>query len=113
MSVASAVRLRSFRAQAASHVAVRKGPHRTGLSGFAVDPLFGSMPTNEVADLLLGFLARDPVATLHLADELVLIAFDLQQIVVGEPAPLFLDLALELLPATLDLILVHRILQTD
>ena len=48
------------------------------------------------ADLGLGLLLGDAVASLDLADELVAAALDRQQIVVGELAPLLLHGALGL-----------------
>jgi hypothetical protein len=44
--------------------------------------------------LALGLFTRDAVALLHAADELVLLAFDPIQVVVGEFTPTFLRLTL-------------------
>src|SRR5205823_6459480 len=52
----------------------------------------------------LGLLSRDAVARLQLADQLIAAAFDLQQIIVRELAPLLLDRSLGLVPAALDLL---------
>src|SRR5690242_13620190 len=52
----------------------------------------------EFGDLALGLVARDAVALLDLADELVALPLDLRPVAVGELAPLLLGLAGELLP---------------
>src|SRR5262249_15160763 len=62
----------------------------------------------EGADLALGLVAGDAVAGLQLADELVAAALDLQQIVVGQLAPLLLHRALGLRPAALHLLPERR-----
>jgi len=66
-----------------------------------------ALPAFEVADLPVRFVLRNPVFLLDLADELVALAADLLELVIGEIAPLLPDLALELLPVALDLIPVH------
>src|SRR5439155_10915017 len=71
-----------------------------GLLARAVDirPMLEVQRLPPVLRLPVGFLAGDAVALLHLADELVLLAADDVQIVVGELAPLLLGLALQLIP---------------
>jgi len=51
------------------------------------------LPGFERADLALGFVLRYPVLLLDLANELILAAADLVDVIVGELAPLLLDLA--------------------
>src|SRR5918993_4823337 len=55
-------------------------------------------------DLGFGFFLGDAVSGLDLADELVAPAFDLEQIVFGELAPLLLHGAFGLVPAALELL---------
>src|SRR5688572_2732404 len=70
--------------------------------------LFPSLqPGLPVLDLLLGFVLLHAVALLDLAHELVAMAGHLVEFVVGELAPLLLDLALHLLPVTLNRVPVH------
>jgi hypothetical protein len=57
-------------------------------------------PLTDVLLLVAGSLL-DP------ARELVHVAFDFQEVVVGHLGPLLLDFALKLVPFALDLILVH------
>src|SRR5262245_15179631 len=57
--------------------------------------------------LLLGFVFRNAIAFLDLADELVAIPGDHVQLIVRELAPLLLDLALDLLPVALYAIPIH------
>src|SRR6185295_15351665 len=60
-----------------------------------------------VLDLALGFVLLDAVALLDLADQLVAMAAHLVELVVGELAPLFLQLARHLLPVALNAIPIH------
>ena len=60
-----------------------------------------------VGELPLGFLFRDPVRFLDLAGELIALARNHVELVVGELALLLLDIALELLPVAFHLIPVH------
>ena len=60
-----------------------------------------------VFHLAFGFVFGDPVVFLDLADELVAAAGDCVQMVVGELAPLLLDLAFYLLPVAFDAIPVR------
>src|SRR5258706_16361932 len=55
----------------------------------------------------IGLVAGAAVALLDLAHELVALARDLVEFVVGELAPLFLDRALHLLPVAFDAVPVH------
>src|SRR5665213_2946279 len=58
-------------------------------------------------DLLFGLVLADAVGLLHLADQLVALAADDVELVVGELAPLFLGLALQLLPVAFDTVPVQ------
>src|SRR5262249_20117960 len=68
-------------------------------------PFLGAVP---VVDVLAHLVAGDAVALLDLALELLAVAGDDIEVVVGQAAPLFLHLALELLPVTFDAVPVHR-----
>src|SRR5437762_13601825 len=57
--------------------------------------------------LLLGLVLADAVRVLDLADQLVALAGDLVQVLVGKLAPLLLHFALRLLPVSCDAIPVH------
>src|SRR3990167_6431820 len=61
----------------------------------------------KVLDLLLGFVLRDAVGFLDLAHQLIALAGDNVEVVVGKLAPLRLHLALELLPVAFYDIPVH------
>src|SRR6185436_13868079 len=63
-----------------------------------------------VGDLALGLVLADAVGVLDLADQLVALARDAVEVVVGELAPLLLRLALQLLPVAFDAIPVHAAL---
>src|SRR5215813_6354677 len=67
----------------------------------AVDP---------AVDLALGLVLGDAVALLDAPDELVLLAVDDGDVVLGKLAPLFLDLAGHLLPVPFNTIPVHMAL---
>src|SRR5271166_4194196 len=69
--------------------------------------LRSALTASPVVDLFARLVSRDPVAFLDLAFQLFALAGDDIQIVVGEIAPLLLDLALDLLPVSLDSIPVH------
>src|SRR3982074_2931619 len=58
-------------------------------------------------DLTLRLILGDAVAFLDTADELVLLAADDGQVVLGQLAPLLLHLAGELLPIAFDAIPIH------
>src|SRR5690242_4555968 len=62
-----------------------------------------------LADLLLGLVLADAVRVLDLADELVALAGDGVEVVVGQLAPLRFHGALRLLPVSCDAIPVHVI----
>src|SRR5690242_17701326 len=66
-----------------------------------------AVPIFEFGDLALRFVLRDAIRLLQLAGELVALAGDGVEAVVGETAPLLLDLALELLPVAFNSIPVH------
>src|SRR5687767_1114050 len=58
-------------------------------------------------ELALGFFARDAVAILELPDQLLGTSLNLIHVIIGEFAPLFANLALQLHPLTLEGIFVH------
>ena len=60
-------------------------------------------PVDVFSDLVL----RDPIPLLFYSLQLIAMTLDFVQIVVGEIAPLFFDLAFELLPVTFHAIPVH------
>src|SRR5262245_8720882 len=64
---------------------------------------------DEVVHLLLGLVLLVPIPLLELAQELVLLAADERPVVVGQLAPLRLELAGQLLPAAFDLVPIHRL----
>ncbi|CAG9253134.1 hypothetical protein BDI4_380006 [Burkholderia diffusa] len=84
---------------AATQDASRRG-ETTGASKLAI----------EFLQLLLGFVARDSVTFLDPAGQILAVAFGDREIVVGQLAPLGLQLAGQLLPLTLDLVFVHGVL---
>jgi hypothetical protein len=57
--------------------------------------------------LAFGLIPRDAVTFLDLPNKLVLFALRDIQIIVGEPAPLFLQLSFKLLPVAFNAIFVH------
>jgi uncharacterized protein YjbJ (UPF0337 family) len=63
--------------------------------------------TRPVVDLLLGLVAGNAVVLLDLADELLALTRHAIDVVVSELAPLFLDLAGELLPVAFDTVPIH------
>src|SRR5215207_1514500 len=67
----------------------------------------GRETAGELVEFPLGPVLGVPVPLLQLAGELVPLARDGGQVVVGQVRPLLLHLALELLPVPLDLIPVH------
>jgi hypothetical protein len=54
-------------------------------------------PGLPLLDLALGFVALNAVAFLHATDQLLALALHLVEVIIGELAPLFAGLALELL----------------
>ena len=60
--------------------------------------------------LLFGLFQRNAVTLLNLAEQLVTLAGNHIEIVIGQLAPLLLDLALEFKPVTFYAILVHGFL---
>src|SRR5690606_25292546 len=73
-----------------------------------VDP--GVLGTGfPVLDLTLGLVLGNAVTFLNLARELVALAGDDVEVVVGQLAPLLLDLALHLLPVTFDAVPIHGV----
>src|SRR3569623_1934778 len=58
-------------------------------------------------DLLLGVIAGHAIAFLDLSGQLLATALDGVEIVVGELAPLFLELAFHLLPVAFDNVPIH------
>src|SRR4029453_9226026 len=67
-----------------------------------------SHAAEPVVDVLLHLVLGIAVAGLDLALELLAVAVDLGDVVVGELAPLFLHLAGDLLPIAFDAIPIHR-----
>src|SRR5262249_29745535 len=67
----------------------------------------GSPSAGQLVQLPFGPVALVAIAGLQLPDELVPLAGGLVQVVVGQVAPLLLDLALELLPVAFDSVPVH------
>ena len=63
-----------------------------------------------IIDILLHHVLGMTVALLDLAFEVLALAVYRGKVVVSELAPLFLDLADELLPVTFDTILIHETL---
>src|SRR4029077_18715644 len=61
----------------------------------------------EVADLFLRFVPGDSITLLQAAGEIFAAAVGTLQIVVGELAPLLLELSGKLFPLTFDSVLVH------
>src|ERR1700704_1846871 len=61
-----------------------------------------------VIDILVDLVLGEAVALLQLAFELLAAALDNVEVVVGEFAPLFLGLALELLPVAFNPVPIHR-----
>src|SRR5215813_10908663 len=68
--------------------------------------------TDPLVDLPFGFVASDAVAFLNLAHELLGLALDEVHIVIGQHAPLLANLALELIPLSLERVLVHDVLHS-
>src|SRR5258708_34299886 len=75
----------------------------------SLDPPIAFALVREVADLLLGLVLGNPVGVLEAARELVPPTGDLVELVVRQPAPLFADLALELLPVAFDPVPIHGV----
>src|SRR5436190_74605 len=75
-----------------------------GVHGGLVQVALARLP---IVDLLLGLVLADTVGILDLADQLVALAGDLVEVVVGELAPLLLHFALHLLPVSSDAVPVH------
>ena len=65
-------------------------------------------PGLPIAHLLVGFVAADAIALLDAADQLVALAADAIELVVGQLALLLLGLALELAPIAFDAVPVHH-----
>src|SRR5262245_55068532 len=83
-------------------VAVRSYPVGTGS---VLVPL-----TDPLVDLPFGLVASDAVAFLNPAHELLGLALDEVQIVIGQHTPLLANLALELIPLSLERVLIHDVL---
>src|SRR5262245_22437088 len=79
---------------------------RGGPGPKAVRPSPGA---GQFIQLALGPVPLVAVPSLQLPDELIPPAGGLVQVVVGQVAPLLLDLPLELLPIALDLVPVHNL----
>src|SRR5512140_1285798 len=74
-------------------------------SGFLVEEI-GVAPL-ECLDLAFRFVLGEPMAFLDAPEQLVALAGDHVQVVVGELAPLLLELSLDLFPIAIDTVLVH------
>src|SRR5262245_47234206 len=72
--------------------------------------LFDVRVADPVFDLLLRLVARDAVALLHPANELLRSALDLIEVAIGQLAPFFPDSALELVPLAFENRFVHLVL---
>src|SRR5436190_22024849 len=66
-----------------------------------------ALPIRKLADLAFGLILRNAVLFLNLAHQLIATPADQVEVAVGELAPLFLELALELLPVSFDAIPIH------
>src|SRR5437868_10672103 len=66
-----------------------------------------ALATFPIGELLLGLVLADAVRILDLADELIALAGDLVELVVGQLAPLLVQLAFGLLPVSCDAVPVH------
>src|SRR5690606_6215119 len=77
------------------------------LQAAALRPLVTALP---FVNALFGLVARDAIALLDLAGQHVALALNHIQIVVGELAPLLLDLPDQLLPVALDDVAIHACL---
>src|SRR6185312_16838298 len=62
----------------------------------------------EIPQLFLGFILGYAIPLLNLAGQVIRVAFRDVQVVVGQFAPARFQLAAQLLPLSLDLVLVHR-----
>src|SRR5438046_918066 len=67
------------------------------------------MLIQEVVHFLLGALPRVAVAFLDLPGQLVEVAFDLAKLVIGELAPLSLDVTRQLLPLSFERVAIHGV----
>src|SRR5690606_5492999 len=67
----------------------------------------GSVARQPAVDVLLGVVLSFSVALLEASGEFRALALDYVEVIVGQLAPLLLNLALELLPVSFDLIPVH------
>src|SRR6185437_9452339 len=61
----------------------------------------------EILRLALGLIARDAVSLLQLAGELIALALELVDLIVGQLAPLLLHFSLDLLPLACGTVIVH------
>src|SRR5262245_31792861 len=66
-----------------------------------------SQRAREVVEFPLGPVLLVAVSLLELAGELIALAADQRQVVVGELAPFFFDLSFQLFPIAFDLIPIH------
>ena len=62
-----------------------------------------------VAELLFSFVLRNSVALLDLAEQLLALAGNDVQVIVGQLAPLLLDFAFELHPVAFYFVVVHGV----
>src|SRR4029077_16701137 len=80
-------------------------PHQKSAGLFLISP---SLPTVPVVDFPAGPIFRVSVSLQESAFELVLLACDDIEIIIGQLAPLLLDLCLHFLPVAFNPIPVHR-----
>src|SRR5262245_49121190 len=64
--------------------------------------------SGPVVDLAAGLVLADAVVLLHVPDQLVALARDAIDVIVGQLAPLLLGLALELAPIAFNAVPVHQ-----
>src|SRR5689334_12477679 len=79
-----------------------------GFVSAGMDGPLPGLPPIPVVDFLLRLILGVTVALLQAAFELILLAVDDIEVVVGELAPLLLHLALDLLPVSFNAIPIHR-----
>jgi hypothetical protein len=87
-----------------------------GLASLLTDNLSGPRCCSGFGGLVVSVPMLDPamdhlfvlsVSLLDQADELVVVAFNPHQIVIGEPAPLLLELSLKMIPISFELFASH------
>src|SRR5690606_9163480 len=87
-------------------------PRRSGASFGNGDWSSPGLATVPVVDILAGLVLCVAIALLDFPFQLIEFAIDLVEVVVGQFAPLFLDLALDLFPVTFNAIPVHSVISS-